>query len=110
VYFEERCEQNPLTRILLVLDSVFSHICAYTRDSAHELGIDLIYLPVGAPHLNPIKPVWKSLKWKSSPLIVERATEYRAFLDEILPKLTDQLSFVGSWIAKHLGGFIQKSR
>ena len=47
-----------------------------TRENdAPELGIDLIFLPVGSPHLNPIEPVWKSLKWESSPLIVEGAAE-----------------------------------
>ncbi len=86
------------------------NICAYTRKRAHELGIDLIFLPVGSPHLNPIEPVWKSLKWESSPLIVEGAAEYRALLDDIFTELTDQLSFAGSWIENHLSGFIQKLR
>ena len=66
--FEEIRKQNPDERILLVLDNFPSHICAYTRKRTHELGIDLIFLPVGSPHLNPIEPVWKSLKWESSPL------------------------------------------
>ena len=108
--FEEIREQNPGQRILLVLDNFSSHICAYTRKRAHELGIDLVFLPVGSPHLNPIEPVWKSLKWESSPLIVEGAAEYRALLNEIFSKLTDQLSFAGSWIENHLSGFIQKLR
>ncbi len=30
--------------------------------------------------------------------------------DEIFSKLTDQLSFAGSWIENHLSGFIQKLR
>jgi len=108
--FEEIREQNPGQRILLVLDNFSSHICAHTRERAHELGIDLIFLPVGSPHLNPIEPVWKSLKWESSPLIVEGAAEYRALLSEIFMKLIDQLSFAGSWIENHLKGFIQKLR
>jgi len=78
------------------LDNFSSHICTYTRRRAHELGIDLVFLPVGSPHLNPIEPVWKSLKWESSPLIVEGAAEYRALLDEIFIELTDQLSVAGS--------------
>lgn len=108
--FEAIREQNPGTRILLVLDNFSSHVCAHTRERAHELGIDLIFLPVGSPHLNPIEPVWKSLKWESSPLIVEGADEYRALLDNIFMKLTEQLSFAGSWIENHLSGFIQKLR
>jgi transposase len=94
--FEEIREQNPGSE--------------YTRKRAHELGIYLVFLPVGSPHLNPIEPVWKSLKWESSPLIVEGAAEYRALLDAIFTKLTERLSFAGSWIENHLGGFIQKLR
>jgi len=97
-------------RILLVLDNFSSHICAHTRKRAHELGIDLIILPGGSPHLNPIEPVWKSLKWESSPLIVEGAAEYCALLDEIFTRLTSQLSFTDSWIENHLSGFTQKLR
>jgi len=86
------------------------HIRAHAQTSNHELRIDLVFLPVGSRHLKPIEPVWKSLKWESSSLIVERIAEYYAPLDEIIRKLTDQLSFVGSWIKNHLDGFIQKLR
>jgi hypothetical protein len=55
-------EQNPGKRILLVLDKHGSHICEYTRKRAHQRGIDLIFLPSGSPHLNPIEQVWKYLK------------------------------------------------
>jgi transposase len=108
--FERIREQNPDKRILLVLDNFSSHVCAYTRHRAHELGIDLVFLPVGSPHLNPIEAVWKTLKWESSPLIVEGADEYRALLDEIFTKLTERLSFAGSWIENHLSEYIQKLR
>jgi transposase len=73
-------------------------------------GLISVFLPVGSPHLNPIEPVWKSLKCESSPLIVEGAVFSRALLDEIFTKLTDQLSFANSWIESHLDEFIQKLR
>ncbi len=66
------------------------------RERAHELGIDLVFLPVGSPHFNPIEPVWKSLKWESPPLIVEGGAEYRTLLREIFTKLTYQLSLAES--------------
>ncbi|WP_233560690.1 transposase [Halobellus sp. Atlit-38R] len=97
-------------RILLVLDNFSSHVCEYTRRRAHQLGIDLVFLPVGSPDLNPIEQVWKSLKWKASPLIVESAAEYRALLTELFEQLTTQLSFAASWIDKYLGGYLQKLR
>jgi transposase len=106
--FERIREQNPGQRILLVCDNFSSHVCKYTRHRAHQLGIDLIFLPVGSPHLNPIEPVWKSLKWESSPLIVEGEDEYRSLLTQIFEKLTEKLSFASSWITNHLSGFLQK--
>jgi transposase len=108
--FERVREQNPGKRILLVLDNFSSHICAHTRHRAHELGIDLVFLPIGSPHLNPIEAVWKSLKWESSPFIVEGADEYRALLDKIFTTLTKRLSFAESWIENHLTEYIQKLR
>lgn len=106
--FKKIREQNPGKRILLVLDNFSSHVCKYTRRRAHELGINLVFLPVGSPHLNPIEPVWKSLKWESSPLIVEGEDEYRALLDDIFGQLTEKLSFAASWIDNHLGRFLNK--
>jgi transposase len=100
-------EQNPLRRILLVLDNFSSHVCEHTRKRAHQLGIDFVFLPVGSPHLNPIEPVWKSLKWEVSPLVVESAAEFRALVDDRFERLTDKLSFAGSWIDKFLDSRLQ---
>ena len=101
-------EQNPLARILLVLDNFSSHICPHTRKRAHQLGIDLIFLPVGSPDLNPIEPVWKSLRWEASPLIVESAEEFRALVTGLFDRLTDRVSFAVSWIEKFLAPYLQK--
>ena len=84
-----RCSKvTPITHPL-VLDNFPSHICEYTRKRAHQLGIDLIFLPVGSPDLNPIEPVWKSLKWEASPLIVESAAEFHALVTDLFDHLTD---------------------
>jgi transposase len=100
-------EQNPAPRILLVLDNFSSHICEYTRRRAHQLGIDLVFLPVGSPDLNPIEPVWKSLRWEASPLIVESAEEFRALVTDLFDQLTNRLSFAQSWINEFLGAHLQ---
>ncbi|WP_049903557.1 IS630 family transposase [Halococcus agarilyticus] len=101
-------EQNPGKRILLVLDNFSSHICPYTRRRAHQLGIDLVFLPVGSPDLNPIEPVWKSLRWEASPLIVESAEEFRALVADLFESLTNRMSFAVSWIENFLAPHIQK--
>jgi len=85
-------EQNPASRILLVLGNYFAHTCEYTRRYAHHLGIDFVFLAVGSPDLNPIEQVWKSLKWEASPLIVESGNEFRALVSDLF----EQLSFAKS--------------
>ena len=79
-------------RILLVLE-ITSHTCEYTRKRAHQLGIDLVFLSVGSPDLNPIEQVWKQLKWEALPLIVESAAEFRALVEYLFEELTSRLSF-----------------
>ena len=100
-------EQNPAGRILLVLDNFSSHICEYTRRRAHQLGIDFVFIPVGSPDLNPIEPVWKSLRWEASPLIVESAEEFRALVTDLFDRLTTRLSFAQSWIDEFLDSRLQ---
>ena len=95
-------EQNPGKRILLVLDNLFSHTCEHTRKRAHQLGIDLVFLPVGSPDLNPIEQVWKQLKWELSPLIVESAEEFRTLLSDVFEQLTNRVSFAKNWVAEFL--------
>ena len=67
---EQFREQNPGKRILLVLDKHSSYTCEYTRKRTHELGIDLVFLPSGSPHLYPIEQVWKHLMWMMAPFVV----------------------------------------
>ena len=67
-----------------------SHICEYTRKRAHQLGIDLIFLPSGSPHLNPIGQVWKQLKWTMAPIIVDNEDEFQNSSRTCSNKLHDE--------------------
>ncbi len=104
--FETIREQNSTGRILLVLDNFFSHTSTYTREKAEELGISLVFLPVASPHLQPIKPVWNSLKRYLSPISTESADEFRALVEVTFLELTHRLSFAADW----LGTFIDINR
>jgi len=95
-------EQNPGKRILLVLDKHGSHICEYTRKRAHQLGIDLVFLPSGSPHLNPIEQVWKYLKWTMAPIIVENEDEFHELVKDVFDQVTQRVSFAKSWCEKFL--------
>jgi len=95
-------EQNPGQRILLVLDKHGSHICEYTRKRAHQLGIDLIFLPSGSPHLNPIEQVWKQLKWTMSPIIVGDENEFHELVKDVFEQVTQRVSYAKKWCEKFL--------
>jgi len=95
-------EQNPGRRILLVLDKHGSHICEYTRKRAHQLGIDLIFLPSGSPHLNPIEQVWKQLKWTMAPIIVDDEDEFHELVKDVFEQVTRRVSYAKKWCEKFL--------
>jgi len=86
-------EQNHGKRILLVLDKHSSHVCEYTRKRAHQLGIDLVFLPSGSPHLNPIEQVWKYLKWTIASIIVEDEDEFHELVKDVFDQVTQRISF-----------------
>ena len=95
-------EQNPGKRILLVLDKHGSHICEYTRKRAHQLGIDLVFLPSGSPHLNPIEKIWDQLKWTMSPIIVQDEAEFHELVRNVFEQVTQRISFAKKWAEKFL--------
>ena len=65
-------------------------------------GISLVFLPVASPHLQPIEPVWNSLKWTISPISSKSADEFRALIEAVFLKLTHRLSFAAHWIETFL--------
>ena len=104
--FEQIRAENPDRKILLILDNFSSHTCEYTRERAAELGIELVFLPVGSPHLNPIEPLWKSLKWELSPITVDSTDEFCSLVRDHFHQLTTKVSFAAAWIDRFLN--IQK--
>ena len=52
----------PDGKITLVLDNAQYQKTAYIQQTADDLGIELLYLPVASPNLNIIERLWKFLK------------------------------------------------
>lgn len=100
--FERVRAKNPGRKILCVLDNFSSHTCEFTRTRAAELGIELVFLPVGSPHLNPIEPVWKSLRWELSPIVVESRADFCDLVRRTFHSLTEKVSFASAWIDRFL--------
>ena len=57
--------QNKGRRIYLVLDNAPYQRCAYVREFALKLKINLIYLPSYSPNLNLIERLWKFIRKKA---------------------------------------------
>ena len=100
--FELIRAENPDRNILLILDNFSSHTCEYTRTRARTLGIDLVFLPVGSPHLNPIESLWKSLKWSISPIAVSSTAEFCTLVRDAFQELSQQVSFAADWTERFL--------
>ena len=73
-----------------------------THASAHQLGIDLVFLPSGSPHLNPIEQIWKYLKWTTAPIIAEGEDEFHELVKDVFGQVTQRISFAGDWCQKVL--------
>jgi transposase len=99
VTFKETEEKE---RICEALDKHGAHRCKHTRKRAHQLGIDLIFLPTSSPHLNPIEKVWDSLKWTMCPIIVENEAEFKNLVQETFEQITERISFAKKWCQKFL--------
>jgi hypothetical protein len=52
-------------RIVLFLDRGSPHTAKMSRKLARELGIELRWLPVACPELNPVEGIWRHLKGKA---------------------------------------------
>ena len=95
-------EQNPVGRILLVADNDGGHHAKITQQRAADLGIEFVFLPPYSPMLNPIEPLWKSLKRKISPEIFEGEENFRLFVADTFLELSKRVSFAESWIQRFL--------
>jgi transposase len=54
--------RHPSEAITLVLDNARYQRCVLVMDKAHELGIELLFLPAYSPNLNLIERLWKLVK------------------------------------------------
>ena len=55
-------KQNPEELIFLLIDNFSSHKADVVKELAKELNIELCYLPLYSPQLQPIEKVWYKIK------------------------------------------------
>jgi len=64
-----------------------SAVQARSQELCH--GIDLIFIPSGSPHLNPIEKVRDYLKWTMCLIIVDDESEFKNLVQEMFDQITD---------------------
>ncbi len=101
-FLEQIRAANPQGRILIVLGNFRSHHAKITREKAKKLNINLVFLPLYSPDLNPIEFIWKTIKRELSPLFIKTKTQLRALIKKYFIQCVKSLSFAKKWIKKFI--------
>ena len=91
-------EQNPETKIILILDNSRSHHADKTVRKARELKITLVFLPPYSPDLNPVEFVWKTIKREVSVRFIQSKEHLRNIIKNEFTKVENSLSFAKKWM------------
>jgi transposase len=91
-------EQNPKTKIILILDNSRSHHADKTVRKARELEITLVFLPPYSPDLNPVEFVWKTIKREVSVRFIQSKEHLRNIIKNEFTKVEKSLSFAKKWM------------
>ena len=65
---------------------------------AKKCDIELVYLPVYSPHLNPIEYIWKSIKRTISKNFIKSQNHMKRLIRVNFLKYASRISFAKSWI------------
>ena len=79
-----------------------SHKVEEVKVEGERLGIELVFLPLYSPDLNPIEYIWKSIKRIISTTFVRHMDGMRNTITEAFYRLTKKLSFAAAWLDKFL--------
>jgi len=95
-------ERNPGKNLLIILDNFRSHHATETREFAQKEHIDLVYLPLYSPDLNPIEYIWKSIKRIISTTFVQDLDHLKEIIESSFRKCTVHLGYARKWIEMFL--------
>ena len=96
-------KMNPDVDLVIILDNFRSHHAIKIREYAEENRIDLVFLPLYSPDLNPIEYIWKSIKRIISRTFIRDLDHLKQIILDAFKKCGRSLSFAKAWIAKFLG-------
>ena len=102
IFIEKIRANNPEKHIVVILDNFTSHKASDVREKAKKCDIELVYLPVYSPHLNPIEYIWKSIKRTMSKNFIKNHNHMKRLIRVNFLKYASRISFAKSWIKKFL--------
>jgi transposase len=88
--------------VALLLDEDSSHTAADSRGTADDLDIELLWLPVRAPHLNPMDHLWRHAKERMS------GNHQYASIDEQVERFIGYLGNLSAYEALKKAGIFSK--
>ena len=92
---------NSEKTIKLVLDNFRPHKSNFISRIAKILNIDLIFLPIRSPHLNPIEQVWRLIKSEVRILYIENQAHLERIINLFFSEKVNDIS-VEKWIESYI--------
>lgn len=89
-------------RIVVILDNYSVHRAKLVIQASKILNIKLIHLPVHSPHLNPIEPVWKSIKKFMANYLFDTIEFMEELFEKEFYRIVNNKSYYENWIKKFI--------
>lgn len=87
--------------IKLILDNFKPHKSKFILKIAKILNIDLIFLPIRSPHLNPIEQVWRLIKAEIRMLYIENQADLEQKINKFFYEKVNEIS-IDKWINTYI--------
>ena len=87
-------------KLNLIMDNAQIHKAEVTKIVANILNINIIYLPVYSPFLNPIEKVWADIKQELYKEYYETVKDIISIFHSEFYKIVDNKSYTENWVNK----------
>jgi len=92
-------ENKEYKAIIIVLDNYKAHKANIVQQTAKDLGIYLVYMPVYSPRLNPIEQIWRRIKKVMSTVFISCSEMAQNLIKSNFFLFSSQLNTCRSWIS-----------
>jgi len=99
--FKIKTKLSTERQIKLILDNFRGHSSKFILRIAKILNIDLIFLPIRSPYLNPIEQVWRLIKAEIRLTYVESQEHLEKIIMKAFPMKVEEIS-VDKWIETYI--------